>query len=102
MTIDEVIMLITAAGFAPDGATRTEVVRVPTVRSPLLGGIGGERRTFGGRQRFTKAGSTVRITVGPRTVNVYRVEQGATTFLANYNTKQLAAGELQAILEQNP
>lgn len=62
------------AGFEPDGKTREEIVRVPTQGSPLLGRSGGELAKFGGRRRFTKAGTNVKVTVGPRTTAIYRVD----------------------------
>lgn len=57
-------------GWIPAGTTSTETVRIPTTRSPVFGGMGGELRTFGGRSRFQKMNWFV--TVGPRTVNFYK------------------------------
>jgi len=81
--------------------TNIERVRIPTMKSPILGGIGGEARTFGGRQRYTKLGTDLRVTVGPRTVNVYRViVPGKVEFLANYKTREVNLDELRTLLER--
>jgi len=69
-----VIQSLLDAGFHPDGETREETVRVPTSKSLLYGKSGGELAKFGGRQRFAKAGTTVKATVGGRTTAIYRVE----------------------------
>ena len=71
--MEAVFDLLTSRGFVADGATRSETVRVPTSRSPVLGKSGGEVRTFGGRQRLALPGTNVRVTVGSRTVFLYRV-----------------------------
>ena len=97
-TLTAIVNTLTRAGFVADGQTAQEVVRVPTVRSPLYGNTGGERRTFGGRQRYTKLGTTVRVTIGSRTVNVYRVVDGNTEFLANYKTREIDQEELFNLL----
>jgi len=84
--------LLARYGFRPAGQTRTETVRVGTRRSPILGGTGGEIRTVGGRARLELPGSSVRATVGPRTVNVYRLRPGdrrGPEFLGNFRTKDL-------------
>ena len=65
-----VIALLIAYGWQEDGATREETVRIPTIRSPVFGGVGGELRTFGGRARLRKGDRFV--TVGPRLVCFYR------------------------------
>jgi len=70
--VGPVIGVLVSAGFVPNGYTAEEHVRVPTQRSPLYGGIGGEACTFEGRSRYQKPGTNLRVTVGPRTVNVYR------------------------------
>lgn len=67
------IDLIMEAGFQPHGETDQLHVRIPTVQNPVFGGIGGERATFGGRARFEHPLTKVRVTVGPQTVNFYRV-----------------------------
>ena len=64
------------AGFEPDGQTREEIVRVPTANSPVLGRSGGELAKFGGRQRFSHRSTSVKVTVGARTVCFYRSEPG--------------------------
>ena len=62
-----------AAGFVPDGQTRQERVRIPTRQSPVYGLSGGELATLGGRQRLALPGTSVKATVGPRTLALYRV-----------------------------
>jgi len=62
------------AGFAPDGQTREEIVRIPTKSSPVYGRSGGELAKLGGRQRFALINTNIKATVGKRTVAVYRVE----------------------------
>ena len=83
-----------AAGFTCAGQTDTETVRIPTQASPVYGGAGGELRTLGGRERFTKPGSDVRVTIGPRTTNVYRVVNGQTSFIANLQTRDIEPEQL--------
>jgi hypothetical protein len=68
------IDVLQAAGFAQDGATRTEAVRIPTKRSPVYGRSGGELVKLGGRMRFSQAGTSVKATVGKRTVAIYRMD----------------------------
>ena len=97
-TLTAIVDALTRAGFVAAGQTAQEIVRVPTVRSPLYGNTGGERRTFGGRQRYTKPGTNVRVTIGPRTVNVYRVVDGKTEFLANLKTNKIDLDELFNLL----
>lgn len=80
---------VLAAGFIAAGATDTETIRIPTQASPVYGATGGELRTMGGRARYTKPGSDVRVTVGPQTTNVYRVRNSKTEFLANLNTRDI-------------
>lgn len=63
---------LTAAGFVPDGATPTEHVRIPTVKNPVYGGLGGKPATFGGRARYSHP-SGVKATVGKVTTCVYLV-----------------------------
>lgn len=69
-----VIELLLQSGFVPDGETRTELVRIPTKRSPAFGGSGGELAKLGGRQRFAKEGTNIKATIGMRTTCIYRVE----------------------------
>ena len=70
------IQILLDAGFVQDGATAEKTVRIPTVRSPAFNGgrSGGELAHYGGRPRFVLQGSNVKATVGPRTVNIYRLE----------------------------
>ena len=70
------LALLGEEGFVPDGDTRTETVRVPTMRSPVFGGSGGELHSFGGRQRLRKPGTDLCVTVGPRTTFLYRALGG--------------------------
>lgn len=75
--MEKVIEILTENGWQPDGATKTETVRIPTTEAPLTcgGKGGGKLATFGGRQRFRRG--LWFCTVGPRTVNFYtRDRQG--------------------------
>lgn len=92
----EAAAVLSAAGFVPDGATREETVRVPTRKSPVFGGVGGELKTLGGRTRFKLPGTDFRATVGPRTVSVYRVERGEATSFSNFAAKEFTAADLAA------
>lgn len=56
-TAHEVIAALESLGFAQDGHTRVDLVRVSTRRSPVLGRTGGERRALGGRVRLCLPGS---------------------------------------------
>lgn len=84
------IEALLAAGFEAAGETATQQVRIPTVRSPVFGGVGGELATLGGRPRFVKPGSTLRATVGPVTTCFYDVVDGKTNYRANLRTKDVA------------
>lgn len=83
--------ILTEFGFVPDGATEQQQVRIPTVKNPVFGGVGGERRTFGGRTRFAKG--DLRATVGKITTCIYRKVPGQrdVVFLANVPTKDAEA-----------
>ena len=95
MTVDEVITALLVLGFAPAGETVEQIVRIPTTRSPVYGGLGGERRTLGGRARYALPGTDLRVTVGPRTVNVYHSRDGGKTeFVLNERTRHLTARTL--------
>lgn len=99
MTVDEVITTLLELGFAPAGETREEIVRIPTMRSPVYGGLGGERRTLGGRARYALPGTDLRVTVGPRTTNVYFSRGGGKTeFVLNEHTKSLTAQALRDVV----
>jgi len=102
MALDLVIAELERAGFVPDGKTAEEMVRIPTMRSPVTGRIGGERRTFGGRARWSLPGTNLRCTAGPRTVNVYTVENGRTEFRGMFDTKGIDAAKLRAALTPPP
>lgn len=65
--------LLQAAGYLPAGHTESETVRIPTMKAPVFGGLGGEVRAFGGRERFALPDSPKRATVGKRTVCLYEV-----------------------------
>lgn len=98
MTVDETVTLLLQLGFLPAGATAQETVRIPTMKSPVLGGHGGERRTLGGRARYSLPGTDLRVTVGPRTVNVYYARGGKTEFVLNEGTKYLTAQTLRDVV----
>jgi len=99
VTVEEVVALLLDLGFAPAGETREEHVRIPTMRSPVLGGMGGERRSLGGRARYALPGTDLRVTVGPRTVNVYFSRGGGKTeFVLNEKTRDLGAQELRDVV----
>ena len=83
----EAIAILLAAGFQPHGETASQTVRIPTVRAPVYGGIGGELATFGGRPRFVKPGTTLRVTVGKVTTCFYDVVDGQTKYLVNLPTR---------------
>lgn len=95
MTVDEVVTTLLELGFTPAGATREEVVRIPTRRSPIYGGTGGEHRTLGGRARYALPSTDLRVTVGPRTTNIYFARGGKTEFVLNEGTRDLTASELR-------
>jgi hypothetical protein len=68
-----VVDFLLGSGWAEDGHTDTQTVRIGTSKVPIYGKTGGELRTFGGRQRLAKTGTEWKVTVGTRTVNFYRV-----------------------------
>lgn len=72
------IKAVLAAGYVPDGETRSETVRMPTTDCPVVGRgkIGGELATFGGRQRFALLGTPYKVTVGQRSTNFYEFDKG--------------------------
>lgn len=98
MTVGEVIATLLDLGFSPAGETQLEHVRIPTMRAPVLGGMGGERRTLGGRARYVLPGTDLRVTVGPRTTNVYFSRGGKVEFVLNEKTKQLAERTLRDVI----
>lgn len=89
--VNGVIELLNASGFVADGFTDSQTVRIPTVRSPVFGGIGGELATFGGRRRFKR--DSLKVTVGKRTTYFYRVmgKQLDPDFGKRFDTKDLEA-----------
>lgn len=89
MTPEEVVAELESVGFARMGETPKQVFRVPTRRPPVLRQSGGEVRLFGGRLRFELVGTSLRATVGPRTVNVYRVKTEGVEFIANWRTRDV-------------
>jgi hypothetical protein len=95
MTLDETILTLLELGFLPAGETAEQVVRIPTMHVPVYGRSGGERRTLGGRARYTLAGTDLRATVGPRTTNLYFSRDGKTEFVLNAHTRNLTRTELQ-------
>ena len=99
MTVDQVVDALLELGFAPAGETRQEHVRIPTMSAPVLGGMGGERRTLGGRARYALPGTDLRITVGPRTTNIYYARgAGKTEFVLNEHTRDLTAQLLHDVV----
>ena len=96
MTVDEVVATLLDLGFTPAGETRVERVRIPTARAPVFGGSGGERRDLGGRARYALPGTDLRVTVGPRTTNVYFARSGKVEFVLNESTRDLTASALRA------
>lgn len=96
--IFQVIETLMRAGFVRDGETRQEHVRIPTMKSPVFGDSGGERRTFGGRQRWVRSGTSLRATVGARTVYVYTVVDGDTSTVAYLKTGDINLDELLALV----
>lgn len=98
MTVDEVVTTLLDLDFTPAGATATEHVRIPTMKAPVLGGMGGERRTLGGRSRYVLPGTDLRVTVGPRTTNIYYVRAGKTEFVLNERTKDLEDRTLKEVV----
>ena len=89
MTLQQVIQELEGIGFIADGQTSEQIARVPTIRSPIFGSIGGERRVFGGRSRYVLPGTTMRATVGIRTTNVYHVRGGTIGMILMEKTKDL-------------
>ena len=83
------IQALEAAGFREAGQTEVIRVRVATVDCPVYGGIGGKAVNFGGRMRYAKDGTNIKATVGKRTTNIYRVENGNTDFIGMFDTKDL-------------
>lgn len=95
MTVDEAVLSLLELGFAPAGETVEQIVRIPTMRALVYAGLGGERRVIGGRARYALPGTDLRVTVGPRTVNVYFSRAGKTEFVLNESTRQLTAQTLR-------
>lgn len=97
-TMESAIAVLVASGFSTAGRTAEDMVRVGTARCPVLGGMGGQVRTFGGRSRF--ALGDLRATVGPRTICIYRAVPGRRKpeWIANVPTRCLA--DLRAVLDQ--
>jgi hypothetical protein len=82
------IELLRSKGWEDAGRTASETVRIPTMKAPVFGGIGGEVRTFGGRLRLVK-GEIRRVTVGPRTVNFYEMGPDGRANFHQAKTKDL-------------
>jgi hypothetical protein len=91
LRIAAAVQILTAAGYRPAGETRQETVRVGTSASPVLGGTGGELRTFGGRARFELPGTDRRATVGPQTTQLYRVIDGKAQDFVGVTTSDAVA-----------
>ena len=77
-------------GWEQAGRTRAETVRVPTQRSPVYGGLGGEIRTFGGRRRLRLPGTSGCATVGLHTTCLYRQERGRVSDMTRCPSKALS------------
>jgi hypothetical protein len=90
MTMNEIIRVLTNCGYVEDGATAVQHVRIPTTRSPVFGGIGGEAATFGGRARL-KHSNGERVTVGKISTNFYRWDARSkrTMQFAGYRSKDI-------------
>lgn len=82
------IEILTAAGFVSAGETPTQSYRAGSSSNPIYGGIGGGLCTVGGRQRFTKPGSALRVTVGKVSTCFYEVVNGVTRYIANVPTRE--------------
>ena len=80
--------MLTDHGWTRDGQTQSDTVRMATTTSPVYGGIGGEIRTFGGRERWRKGQTRFFCTIGPRTVCVYSMMKGTFCALLNCPTKE--------------
>lgn len=88
--MQQVIELALTYGFEPDGHTKSEHVRIPTTDNPLFGKSGGVDATLGGRQRFSKTGTSIRATIGKRTTYIYRLESpGRVIGLGSFDTKEV-------------
>lgn len=95
LALAEVVNVLTLAGWVADGTTAAETVRVPTTDSPVFGGIGGELRTFGGRERFAKGER--RVTVGKRTVFFYTPIKGGLVDGKQFGTSDLNGIQKEAM-----
>lgn len=96
MTPDEIVVTLLELGFSPAGETVKQVVHIPTVRSPVFGGLGGERRTIAGRARYILPGTDLHATVEPRTPNLYFSRGGKIEFILNAHTRDLTRPQLQS------
>lgn len=83
-----VIDMLLANGWKPDGQTQQDLVRIPTTRSPVFGGIGGELKTFGGRKRFARGNK--RVTVGQRVVCFYTFQDRKCFDFERVSTKDVS------------
>jgi hypothetical protein len=96
--------ILTSLGFVEDGVTDKTTVRVHSLKAPIISGIGGELRTFGGRSRYRLSArmsglsTDVHATIGPRTVNLYVLRREGIEFLANYQTADLTREDVEAVL----
>lgn len=66
--------LLLVAGFVPDGQTRQEHVRIPTAKTPVFGHSAVCWRRLAVGNDSSRAGTTIKATVGPRTTALYRIE----------------------------
>ncbi len=86
--VEQIVHVLLAAGWLEDGQTASDTVRIPTQRSPVFGGSGGELRTIGGRRRFRNGERF--CTVGPRTVNFYRRGKNGPEQMEQVNSRDIA------------
>lgn len=90
-SLQRVSALLQEYGWRPNGITRREAVRISTIKSPVFGGIGGELAIFGSRTRLALPETDIKVTIGKRTVNFYRVREHNCEFLGHFNTKHFEA-----------
>ena len=94
--VARVAELLTQHGYKDAGQTAKHNVRIPTVRSPVFGGIGGEAATFGGRTRFEHPKGH-RVTIGKRTTNFYQWDNNKkqTINFSGHDTKDVTGDTIK-------
>ena len=83
---NRVATLLAESGWQPFGETKSEQVRIGTSKVPVYGGIGGEVRTFGGRQRYRKGETDLFVTLGRNSVCFYHRQDGKAIGFRTYAT----------------